>query len=125
MQAKQILIADDDEHVREILTRYVSKLSFVVHSTRDGAEALRFMLADERAVHGVFLDVEMPVMDGYACFQQLREFASTPIVFSTSKSEQEIRERVDWDQNTLHLCKPFGLSQLETAVTWIKSRSRA
>jgi two-component system cell cycle response regulator len=82
--APSILLADDSPTVRGIMRVELEAAGFKVIEAADGEQALRLALADPPDV--VLLDVEMPVMDGYACLQALKADEATaniPVVFVT------------------------------------------
>lgn len=73
MQAKvadTILIADDDEINRAILTNIFAP-TYRVREARDGEEALMMLLREQKRICAVLLDVVMPVMDGMELLKKL------------------------------------------------------
>jgi CheY-like chemotaxis protein len=82
--APLVLVIDDDAHVRELLTRILSKEGYRVATAADGPEGLR--LARELAPDVVTLDVLMPGLDGWdvlAAFKADPGLAQIPVVIST------------------------------------------
>lgn len=82
--APRILLADDSPTVRGIMRVELETVGYEVVEAADGEEALQLALADPPDV--VLLDVEMPIMDGYACLQALKADGATaniPVVFVT------------------------------------------
>jgi two-component system cell cycle response regulator len=82
----RILLADDSATVRALARMELEGAGFEVVEAADGEEALRLALAAPPDV--VLLDIEMPVMDGYACVQALKAESSTthvPVVFLTGR----------------------------------------
>ena len=85
-----VLIADDEpaarRGVRQMLAPYAADFT-VVGECRDGREALRAL--DELAPHVIFLDVQMPEIDG---FEVIRRRASMPeVIFLTAHDAFAIR----------------------------------
>ena len=79
-----ILLADDSPTVRGIMRVELEAAGFRVVEAADGEQALELARADPPDV--VLLDVEMPIMDGYACLQALKADEATaniPVVFVT------------------------------------------
>jgi CheY-like chemotaxis protein len=68
--AKSVLIADDDPDARMSLGELLELAGHSVHVCGDGKEAIR--MACELRPDVVFLDIEMPGLDGYAVCGQLR-----------------------------------------------------
>ncbi len=79
---RTILVADDEQSIRELLIACLSEYAVVTAS--DGAEALDLIRATKPDL--VVLDVMMPKMDGYTVCQKLKKDVSTgtiPIIMAT------------------------------------------
>ncbi|HEX9113816.1 MAG TPA: response regulator, partial [Nitrospirota bacterium] len=63
MTQKKILIADDNENIREALTYLLEDEGYKLWMARDGAETLA--KAREIHPHILFLDIMMPILNGY------------------------------------------------------------
>lgn len=82
---KKILIIEDNEQNLYLLTFIVEKHGYEVKAARDGKEGLE--MAQSFKPDMILLDIQLPVMDGYAVASELRKnevFASIPIVAVTS-----------------------------------------
>jgi DNA-binding response OmpR family regulator len=67
-----ILVVDDVNMIRVMLTRLLKQLGFVnVFECKDGQEALD--LLRKQPIDLVLLDIQMPVLDGYATLEQMRQ----------------------------------------------------
>jgi two-component system, OmpR family, response regulator ResD len=84
-----VLIADDDEQIRELLTLYFIKEGFAVDEAVDGAETIR--KAQQINPNLVVLDIMMPVLDGMEVCKQIRRFSHVPIIMLTACAEDEDR----------------------------------
>lgn len=113
------LVVDDEQLARERLTGFLDKLPGVdlVGQAADGVEALR--LIEETHPDLVFLDVQMPGMDGFEVLKSLRDPAPH-IVFATAYDEYALRafevEAVDY------LLKPFARQRVADAVHRVRAR---
>lgn len=90
-----ILIIEDNEQNLYLETFILEKHGHAVTAARDGAEGIR--LAEETRPALILLDIQLPVMDGYAVATELRRrsaLARTPIVAVTSYAMAGDRERV-------------------------------
>ena len=90
-----ILIIEDNEQNLYLETFILEKHGHGVTAARDGAEGIR--LAEETRPALILLDIQLPVMDGYAVATELRRhpaLAHTPIVAVTSYAMAGDRERV-------------------------------
>ena len=89
MIAQTVLVADDDEKIRELLVLYLSKEGFVVEQAADGAEAI--LKAQQLKPGLIVLDIMMPVLDGMEVCRQVRKFSRVPIIMLTARVEDEDR----------------------------------
>jgi DNA-binding response OmpR family regulator len=81
-----VLIVDDEEIVRDVLTRYFEQEGFRVDVAADGEAALD--LAARSRPDIVILDLMLPKLDGLEVFRRIREDGDLPIVMLTAKSEE-------------------------------------
>ncbi|MDW7674561.1 MAG: response regulator transcription factor [Bacillota bacterium] len=85
MAGETILIVDDDEDIREVLTLYLKKEGYQVISAEDGSEAVtRAFKANPDLI---ILDMMLPGLDGVEVCQEIRKKLSTPIIFLSCKGE--------------------------------------
>jgi CheY-like chemotaxis protein len=90
-----ILIIEDNEQNLYLTTFILETHGHATIAARDGARGIR--LAEERRPDLILLDIQLPVMDGYAVAAELRRspaLAHTPIVAVTSYAMAGDRERV-------------------------------
>ncbi len=91
-----ILIVDDEESAREILTEVLTNEGYVVRAASSGKEAVA--MVGERPPDLVLLDLMMPEMDGFEVLSVLRadaKFREIPVVVVTAKTlTREDRERL-------------------------------
>jgi sigma-B regulation protein RsbU (phosphoserine phosphatase) len=109
----RILIADDEEIIRELLKDALQPLGHEIHLAADGIEALR--LVEEVHPGIIILDVNMPGMDGYGVLDRLKSMDSQPHVFVlmlTAKSDLAELERGLRSGADDYLAKPFQLREL-------------
>jgi len=111
----RILIVDDNETVRSLVSDHFKSLGYSMIEARDGVQGL------ESAVKGladlIILDVVMPGMDGFAVCRFLRERGnSTPIIMLTDRAE--IDDKVAGFEHGAddYLAKPFSPVELEMRV---------
>jgi DNA-binding response OmpR family regulator len=81
-----VLIVEDEEDLREMLRDALELNGYSVVTASNGQEALN-KIANIDQLCLVILDLLMPVMNGWDCFQKIRErseFASVPVVVHTS-----------------------------------------
>ena len=84
-----IALVDDDRNILISLEELLKKEDFSIHTYSDGQSALNgmFRYPPDLAV----IDIKMPKMDGYELFRKLREKLKTPVIFLTSKDQEQDR----------------------------------
>ena len=90
----RVLVVDDDPIARRAIAAAV-QVAFTKPDTADGGEAA-LLLAAEKTFDIIFLDIEMPGMNGFTACSKIRKSAlnrRTPVVFITSHSDQESRSQ--------------------------------
>lgn len=111
----RVLIAEDEEPVRELLSRALKMDGHEVDAAPDGAAAL------ERLATGPFdlllTDIRMPIMDGIAlALAAARDYPSLVIVLMTGYAGE--RERAKGLDALVHdvVLKPFSLAEVKQAL---------
>ncbi|MWV42571.1 response regulator [Paenibacillus sp. HJL G12] len=82
-----VLIVDDEQLVRELVTDYLTDDGYSVMQAENGTDALRILR--EQDIDLVILDLMMPGMDGFEVCTQLRTFSKALVIMLTAKSEDE------------------------------------
>ncbi len=85
MDAKKILVVDDDSNICELLRLYLEKDGFDTVVANDGAQALQCVAASEPDL--ILLDIMMPDLDGWQVCREIRKTSNVPIIMLTAKGE--------------------------------------
>ena len=111
----KITIVDDDESVREGLSRLLSSVGFVVNTFASAEEYLSY--DQPRRADCLLLDVRMPGMDGIELERQLlANHSEVPVVFITAHEEEVAPgQALDGHARTV-LMKPFSEEALLNAI---------
>ncbi len=120
MEAKKILVADDDKNVIEILTLYLKKEGFVVITAQNGEEAL--LKIKKFDLDLIILDIMMPKIDGLDVIRRLRREDEVPVIFLSAKGEEFDRIlglELGADD---YVTKPFSPREVITRVKVILKR---
>src|SRR5690606_19554287 len=84
MRDINILIADDDKEIAELIAIHLKEVGYGVTKVSDGQEAID---AIESQIYDlVILDIMMPKMDGYEVTRRIREKHNMPIIFLSAKT---------------------------------------
>jgi len=114
MAAKRILVADDDEDIREILQDSLGSYGYVVETAASGREALQKL--EQRTYDGMLLDILMPDMDGLEVLREVRQrFPSLPVVMMTAIAREAAAQAVEAGAQA-YVLKPFDAAQLKRIV---------
>jgi DNA-binding response OmpR family regulator len=120
--SRNILVVDDEAHVRRLLIRALKRADYCVLTAVDGDEALR--IAREHHPDLVLLDAEMPKTHGFDVCRQLKDDASTrsiPIIMLTAKAQDEDRQRGLAAGADAYVVKPFSprrlIEEIESQLT--------
>ncbi|MEP6635253.1 MAG: response regulator [Acidobacteriota bacterium] len=112
-----ILIADDYEDNLELLRILLVAADYKVSEARNGRECLA--MAREQLPDLIMVDLSMPLLDGWAVFEELRtdkRTAAIPCVAVTAYGDTD-RERALEAGFTAYISKPFrGAELLETVA---------
>ncbi|MGE4296586.1 MAG: response regulator [Desulfovibrionaceae bacterium] len=112
----RILLADDNEANRKVVELYLRKHAVQIDEAKNGAEAVALFKAERYNL--VLMDIQMPVMDGYAATRTIREFEATegrtptPVVALTAHAFVEQQHAVVEAGCTEFLAKPVRRDDL-------------
>ncbi len=107
---KKILIVDDDPVIRMLVTDIVSSFGHSVESSENGKDCL--VRLTEGLPDIIFLDLQMPGMNGMEVLKQIRNdarTASVPVVMLSANSEVQSLGASDC-QPDFYISKPFALA---------------
>ncbi|ELY98248.1 response regulator receiver protein [Natrialba chahannaoensis JCM 10990] len=111
----QVLVAEDDEHVNEMLVYRLETAGYDVVSFQDGEECWEFLTDVDEPPDALLLDVMMPGMDGLDVLRRLREYDFDPepavIIVSGRGLEQDVLTGFDLGADD-YVTKPFSPSEV-------------
>jgi len=116
-----ILIADDDDEIREVIRILLENEGYLVREAVNGKEAVAKM---DETVSLVILDVMMPVASGIDACLAIRKKHVTPILFLTAKSTDADKVAGFSSGGDDYLIKPFSYSELLSRVKALIRRSQ-
>jgi len=121
-----VLVVDDDEAIRTLVSAPFKKRGDVVRTAVDGFEAFALCLQERPDV--IISDVNMPRMDGWQFLRLVRarpQLASVPVLFLTALSSDEDRLRGYQLGVDDYLEKPYRAKELSARVDRIVARADA
>lgn len=113
----KVLIADDEDSMRQLVARAIAMDGHEIVTAQDGAEALEILTREDGAFDLLLTDIQMPVMDGIAlALSAARDFPQLTILLMTGFADQ--RERASNLNALVHdvVTKPFSVADIRTAV---------
>jgi CheY-like chemotaxis protein len=113
----RVLIADDEDSMRQLVARAIAMDGHDIISAQDGAEALEILIREDGSFDLLLTDIQMPVMDGIAlALTAARDFPELTILLMTGFADQ--RERASNLNAIVHdvVTKPFSVHDIRTAV---------
>lgn len=117
-----ILLAEDDESLLEIISRSLEKKGYSVTGVSNGIDAL--LHAKDPSFHLLILDVMMPKLSGWDVAEAVRHSGSDlPILFITARGEKEDMLKSYLSGGNDYLRKPFHLEELFFRVEELKNRN--
>ena len=127
IKGKRILLVDDNELNREIAYEILTSAGFEVEQADDGNTAIEKIFdADEDYFDLVFMDIQMPSMNGYEAARQIRKLsnrkkAHIPIIAMTANAFEEDREKSFKSGMNEHIAKPVDIDKVIEIVKKVYS----
>jgi len=111
----RILLVEDEDPVRMVAERALTRAGYEVTTARDGEEGLEKVQAGEE-FDIVVSDVVMPSMDGPAMAREIRKIVPLmPLLFMSGYAEEQLRKEIDIE-NMHFIPKPFSVQQISDKV---------
>ncbi len=122
LEGLHVLAAEDNEINAEILTELLDMEGVSCEIAHNGQQALeRFQASGPDEFDVIFMDVQMPVMNGYEAAQAIRacahpRAASIPILAMTANAfEEDVQHALDAGMNA-HIAKPLDMDKLKDVL---------
>lgn len=115
---KKVLLVEDNELNREIATTLLEEIGISVDCVEDGTDAVeRMNEVDDDRYDLIFMDIQMPKMDGYMTTREIRTLknnkkANIPIVTMTANAFEEDKEKSFKAGMNAHITKPIDIKIL-------------
>lgn len=119
----KILIAEDDNELRQLFAKVLEKQGYQVLGAADGQEALALVGAEY--VDLIITDIMMPVMDGYTFISELRAAGiQTPVLMITAKSNFDDMRQGFLSGSDDYMVKPVNVNEMVLRVGALLRRAQ-
>ena len=111
----RILLVEDEDTVRAVAERALTRAGYTVTTASDGEEGLELVQGGGE-FDLIVSDVVMPVMDGPAMVRSIRQLhPALPVLFMSGYAEEQLRKEIDLE-GVHFLPKPFSVQQIGDKV---------
>jgi two-component system, cell cycle sensor histidine kinase and response regulator CckA len=115
--SETILVAEDNEGLREAVKEILESLGYKVVLTSDGEEALSVFREGPDSISLVLLDVVMPKLNGPEAYAQICALRpDIPVLFTTGYATETTLVRLPSKQKAAILQKPYGTTYLAQKI---------
>ncbi|RLA49736.1 MAG: hypothetical protein DRR42_15045 [Gammaproteobacteria bacterium] len=120
-ERRQILVAEDVETNQKIIFEMINLLGHAIDIANNGNEAVEKYQAKKYDL--IFMDCQMPVLDGYEATRRIREIEqrldlpSVPIIALTAGFDKQDKERCKSAGMDRYVTKPFSILDIERTIT--------
>ncbi len=121
MEKTKILIVDDEKHISELISLYLTKEGYETRQVDDGRKALDEFYSFAPAL--ILLDIMLPGMDGYQICTEIRKKSNVPIIMLTARSDtfdKVLGLEMGADD---YIVKPFDPKEMVARVKAVLRRS--
>lgn len=118
----KILIVDDEEMIRKIVSKYAIFEGHEVTEASNGMEAIT--LCREGSFDVVIIDIMMPELDGFSACREIRKFSDIPIIMLSARGEEY--DKINGFELGIddYVVKPFSPKELMLRVDAIMKRAK-
>ncbi|MCL2851647.1 MAG: response regulator transcription factor [Defluviitaleaceae bacterium] len=106
----QILVVEDNEHIRDMIKNYLNQAGYAVDTSADGARALEMFY--DKTYHLVILDIMLPGLGGHELLREFRKLNSTPVLMITALTDDESQIKAFANEADDYVTKPFNIQLL-------------
>jgi two-component system sensor histidine kinase/response regulator len=124
----RVLLTEDNEINQQIAIELLEGAGALVTVANNGREAVNYLNANPTAYDVVFMDLQMPIMDGHQATITIRDderFAALPIIAMTAHASNEERDRCLAEGMNDHISKPISPAILFETLEKYYAPSRA
>lgn len=114
MKPRRVLVVDDEEDIRTLLSELLRRAGYEVLEAADGRAGLRSL--HQEVPDLVVLDVSMPQLDGWQTLERIRDLSDVPVIMLTARDGELEKVRGLKAGADDYVTKPFGRQELLARV---------
>ncbi|MGL4668519.1 MAG: sigma-54-dependent transcriptional regulator, partial [Saezia sp.] len=115
MEVKKILVADDEENLRKLISVVLKAENYEVILARDGEEALHYF--EKHPIDLMLIDIRMPKMDGLQVLEHVKQKNNgLPVILMTAYAGIDTAVKALQQGAFEYIVKPFDLDDLKAIV---------
>jgi two-component system cell cycle response regulator len=126
--ALRVLVVDDDETLRRLITRWLEQSGMQVVQVGSGEDAIAAVTAEADRIDGIVLDVMLPGMDGFTVLTTIRALPAgdaIPVLLLTAHANEDNDVLRGLGAGAFdHMAKPFSGALLAAKMVSLCERSR-
>lgn len=122
MNEIRILVVDDEERIRKLLSDYLRQSGYQIIEAEDGEKALDCFFR-EKDIALILLDVMMPKLDGWEVLKEIRRHSQVPVIMLTARTEEQDELKGFACGADEYIPKPFSPKVLVARVEALLRRS--
>ncbi|WP_417271840.1 response regulator [Celeribacter halophilus] len=115
-----ILVVDDDRNIRTLIEEILRSDGYEdIQCAESGREALELIIAGDERFSTIFLDIQMPEMDGIELCGHIRalpEYRQTPIIMLTSMKDKDHVDAAFMQGATDYMTKPIDITEMHARL---------
>lgn len=117
----KILVVDDEEMIRKIISKYAAFEGHEVTEAKDGLEAIELCRNNDFDI--IIIDIMMPELDGFSTCREIRKTSDIPIIMLSARGEEY--DKINGFELGVddYVVKPFSAKELMLRVDAIMKRT--
>lgn len=124
-RGETILIAEDEEGIRELLKEILEDLGYKVILAKDGLEAIELLSTNRDSIDLLIVDIVMPKVGGYDVYKNIVSMnINIPTVFMTGYTEEKLEGKIKSNSTIDIVTKPFTPETIASKVREILDRMK-
>ncbi|MEE9443939.1 MAG: response regulator [candidate division Zixibacteria bacterium] len=124
MNTKKILVVDDEQVIRLMLSSLLRRLGYNAIFSENGKQAIEIYKQYTLDIDIAIIDLQMPEMNGFETFERLKSIdPDIKVIFSSGRMDDQL-DRLVCESGSVCLAKPYKMEQLSQALEELSAFSK-